>query len=104
MRKKSLAPFTFFMYEQPSSTNGAPSSNEVFHSGFDEEFRKRNAFQAALMGYWLAANPDQDEVAWVALFAEPFAGFYACLGDDLPHDAAKDQEAVKRWMEMLEGS
>lgn len=92
------------MYEHSSTSPSTPSTSETFHSGLAEEFRKRNAFQAALMEYWLAANPDQDEVAWVALFAEPFAGFYARLGDELPQDAATNQDTVKTWMEMLEGS
>lgn len=95
------------MQESPSFSSFPPhetAATDTFRVDAAAEFRKRNAFQAALMGYWLAANPDQDEVAWVALFAEPFAGFYARLGDELPQDAATNQDTVKTWMEMLEGS
>lgn len=92
------------MQEYSSPSASTPSPSEAFHNGLAAEFRKRNAFQAALMKYWLAANPDQDEVAWVALFAEPFARIYARLGGDLPQEACKDAGVVKKWMEMLEGS
>lgn len=102
MRKNPLAPFTFFMHEQPSSTNSVPSSSEVFHRGFDEEFRKRNLFQAAIMRAWLERHPNQDEVAWVALFAEAFAREYALAGEALPQNAAQDDEFVRAWMRRLE--
>lgn len=90
------------MNEQPASTNGAPSLNEAFHNGLAEEFCKRNLFQAAIMRAWLEKHPNQDEVAWVALFAEAFAREYARAGEALPQNAAQDDEFVRAWMRRLE--
>lgn len=93
------------MQESLSSSSFLPSetaTTDTFQVDTVAEFRKRNLFQAAIMHAWLEAHPDQDEIAWVALFAEAFARAYASAGETLPQDAAQDGELVRAWMRRLE--